>query len=344
MIFSRRLSLSALASLCRTLRHYLGAGLTLRDVFRQQANKGSAEVRPVAGRIITGLESGDDLEDVLRKETAVFPPLFTALATVGEQTGMLPEVFRELEEYYRMQEKLRRQFISQITMPVLQLVLAIFVVAGVIWILGMISNPGSQGYDPVGLGTGTGPALGFLCGAFGLIGAVLGAYVIGKRVFRQGLLDGFLLRIPVLGPCLEALAITRFCLALRLTLETAMPIARALRLSFRATGNEAFAAVSPEAERAVKSGDDLTVALAATRLFPEQFRHVIAVGEESGRMTDVLEQQGKQYAEESELRLKALAQAAGWGVWVVVAGIIIFFIFRIAFSYINAIDKAASGL
>jgi type IV pilus assembly protein PilC len=346
MLLSHQLSLSALAELCRVLRHYLGAGLSVRDVFRQQADKGPAEVRPVAKRILAALEYGDDLEDALKKETATFPPLFTALAVVGEQTGMLPEVFHELEDYFRLQQRLRRQFISQITMPAIQLVAAIFVVAGVIWIFGMIAdmNPEARGLDPTGLGSGTTSALGFLCGAFGLIGAVLAAYVVGQRLLRQGTIDGMLLRVPVVGPCLRALAVTRFCLALRLTLETAMPIARALRLSFRATGNSAFEAAADTAQRSVKSGEELTVALARTHLFPEQFGHVIAVGEESGKLTEVLEQQSKQYAEESEMRLKVLAQTVGYGVWVVVAGVIIFFIFRIALWYIGMIDKAASGI
>jgi len=345
MSLSRRLPLSGLIDLCRAMRHYLGAGLTLRDVFRQQAAKGTAAVRPVAARISAGLETGDDLEELLKKETAAFPPLFTALATVGEQTGMLPEVFRELEKYFQLLLRLRRQFLSQIAWPAFQLVAAIFVIAGLIFILGIITqaNPGSKGFDPIGLGTGPGPALGFLCGAFGLLGGTLAAYVIAKRVFREGVLDGLLLRLPVVGPCLQALALMRFCLALRLTLETAMPIARALRLSFRATGNGAFAAAADTAQKAVKGGDDLTVALARTRLFPETFEHVIAVGEESGRLTDVLEQQGEQYAEEAERRLKVLASTAGWGVWMVVAGIIIFCIFRIALSYIGMIDAAADG-
>ncbi|HEX5271792.1 MAG TPA: type II secretion system F family protein [Gemmataceae bacterium] len=336
----RRLPLSALIDLCRALRHYLGAGLTLRDVFRQQAGKGSAAVRPVAARISAGLESGDDLEDLLRKESAAFPPLFTALATVGEQTGMLPEVFRELEDYFRLQQRLRRQFLALITWPAIQLFAAIFVVAGLIWILGLLGGA----YDPIGLGTGGDRALLFLCGAFGLLGAVFGLYLGAKRVLGAGVLDGILLRLPVVGPCLQALAVTRFCLALRLTLETAMPIARALRLSFRATGNGAFEAATETAQKSVKSGEELTAALAETRLFPETFQHVIAVGEESGRLTEVLEQQGQQYAEESERRLKVLAAAAGGAVWVIVAGIIIFCIFRIALSYVGMIDEAARAI
>ena len=62
MLLSSRLPLSSLIELCRVLRHYLSAGLSLRDVFRQQAAKGPLAVRPVAGRVAEALGRGDGLE------------------------------------------------------------------------------------------------------------------------------------------------------------------------------------------------------------------------------------------------------------------------------------------
>src|SRR3954454_23882240 len=124
MLFSSRLSLSTLIELCRVLRHYLGSGLTLRDVFLQQAQKGPAALRPIAGRVVQALERGSSLEDALKPEASAFPPLFLALAGVGEQTGMLPEVFGELEKYFARQLQLRRQFIAQSAWPVIQFFLA----------------------------------------------------------------------------------------------------------------------------------------------------------------------------------------------------------------------------
>src|SRR6478735_7402911 len=109
MLFSSRLSLPNLIELCRVLRHYLSSGLTLRDVFLQQSSKGPAALRPMAGRIVHELEQGNSLEDALKPEAAAFPPLFLALAGVGEHTGMLPEVFGELEKYFARQLQLRRQ-------------------------------------------------------------------------------------------------------------------------------------------------------------------------------------------------------------------------------------------
>src|SRR5256885_5711599 len=87
------LPLSALIELSRSLRHYLAAGLSLVDVFRQQAKRGPAAVRPVAESIAKDLEQGHDLERALKKHKTAFPPLFLSLASVGEQSGNMPEIF-----------------------------------------------------------------------------------------------------------------------------------------------------------------------------------------------------------------------------------------------------------
>src|SRR5260370_33664175 len=108
MLFSARLPLASMIEMCRTMRHYLGAGLTLRDVFRQQARKGSAALRPIAERISQDLERGEALEAALQREKAAFPPLFLSMASVGEHSGMLPEVCTELEKYYILQRTLQR--------------------------------------------------------------------------------------------------------------------------------------------------------------------------------------------------------------------------------------------
>src|SRR5260370_42352653 len=85
MLFSKQLSLADLIEFCRVLRHNLSAGLTLRHVFRHQATRGPLAVRPVAGRISEQIEKGDSLEQALKGEKDRFPPIFLALATVGEE-------------------------------------------------------------------------------------------------------------------------------------------------------------------------------------------------------------------------------------------------------------------
>ncbi len=343
MLFSRQLPLSSMIEVCRVLRHNLGAGLRLVDVFRQLSQRGPAAARPLAGRILDRLKRGSSFEEALEAERAYFPPLFLSMALVGEQSGMLPEVFAEMERYFLLQQKLKRQFLSQIAWPVFQLLAGIFVIAIMLWALGLVADlhPGSQTVDPIGVGLGTAGALRWLLLCFGTIAAVGAVYLLASRSLQQkAVIDSFLLHIPVLGPTLEALALQRFCLALRMVMETGMPITTALRLSLRATGNAAFEARTEPVVLTIRAGDDLTTALSSTRLFPYDFRNIIAVAEEGGRLPEVLRHQADHYEELASQRLKLLTQAAAGCIWLFVAGMIIFMIFRI---YVTSILPAYSG-
>lgn len=136
----------------------------------------------------------------------------------------------------------------------------------------------------------------------------------------------------------------RLTMALRLTLDSAAPITQALDLSLKATGNAFFATAAPGVKESLRSGDDLTVALTRTGLFPDDFLNVVAVGEESGRLPEAMAKQGEFYEEEAERRLAVLTKLAGFGVWAVVATIIVIAIFRFALIYLNAINQAAGGM
>jgi type IV pilus assembly protein PilC len=348
MSWSSRLPLSSLIELCRALRHNLGAGLPLLDVFRQQARRGPAPVRPIAERIADKLKVGDDLETALEAEKARFPPMFVSLVVVGEQTGNLPEVFRELEKYFTFQQKLHRQFWAAAAWPLLQFFAAIFVIAGMLLLLGIIAemHPGTEPFDPLGLGLlGVRGAAIFLSIVFGGLLLLGGVWFLLTRLLRQGkLVDGVLLKVPALGPCMRALALQRFCLALRLTMETGMSIAKAVRLSLRATANEAFAGAAPDLKASLSEGHDLSAALATTRLFPEDFINILANAEEGGRMTEVLEHQTEHYQDEASRKMSAMTWVASALVWVVVAIFIIFVIFRVAMTYLGMIDQALQGI
>ena len=111
-----RYSYDGLATWCRAIRHGHGAGLSLARVFQMQARSGPKPLREAADRIASKVEAGDTLEDALAAE-ADLPELFVALAAVGERSGRIPEVFGQLEEYYRLQAQMRREFRAQATWP-----------------------------------------------------------------------------------------------------------------------------------------------------------------------------------------------------------------------------------
>jgi type IV pilus assembly protein PilC len=342
MLFSKRLPLKSLIGLCRDLRHSLSAGLMLRDVLRQQARRGSPAVRPLAERMLTAIESGEDLQTALKQEEAAFPPLFVALATVGEQSGNLPEIFRELEKYYQMQQRFWRQFVSASVLPILEFVAATLILAGLMVILGLIARAGSAPLDPLGFGlTGTGGAEIFLGVIYGSLAALFILYLLISRSLEQkAAIDRILLRIPAIGPFLKALCLARLALTMRLTMDSSMPVVKAVKLCFQATGNAAFAKDGQKVQDAVRAGDNLSEALARCSLLPDEFLSIVASAEQGGRVPEAMAHQAEYYEEESVRRLAVLTKVAGFAVWAFVAALIIMAIFRLFGIYMGAINQA----
>jgi type IV pilus assembly protein PilC len=330
--------LSSVIALCRALRHNLGAGLTLVQVFRQQAERGAHGVRPLAGRVLVKLEQGKGLSDALAAEAGGVPPLLLSLTKVGEETGHLAEIFGELEKYFVLQDSLRKQFRSQSMMPVIQLGLAFLILAGLIFIMGMIGDRANT--KPIAIFglSGTSGAVLFLVFSFGSVGlAWLLASTLGRAALQKPAVDAFLLRLPGLGPLLEAVVLGRFTMALHLTMDSGMSIARALRLSLLATGHAAFSAQTETVSQAVKSGAPILEALTRSGLFSADFLSLLAVGEEGGRLPEVMRQQADYWNEEAARRLTTATRLAGMLVWLIYAVFMVWAIFSVASIYFGAL-------
>jgi type IV pilus assembly protein PilC len=332
-----RHSFDALVTWCRAIRHGHGAGLPLVRVFDLQARNGPSSLREAAARIARKLEAGETLEDALTAEGPNLPELFVSLAVVGEQTGRMPDVFGHLEEYYRLQAQMRREFRAQATWPVFQFVGAVVVIALTIFILGLLSTDSPTA--PIGFGlTGTSGAILFLVVVGSVVGGLLLAYKLATAtVGKQAGFEAWLLRVPVAGPAFHAAAMSRFCLALRLTLDSALPIAKALRLSLRATDNAAFQAQADRIAKRVGKGEEVAKAIGTNPIFPADFLAALSLGEVSGQIPEVMAKQADFYQEETGRRMKALTRALGWGVYGLVGVFIIVAIFRMAGVYIQAL-------
>ncbi len=334
MLFSRYVSVSSLASSCRALRHSFEAGLNIVDVFRQQSIRGTRELRPLTGRVADQLDRGKSLTSALRKETTL-PPLFLALVEVGEESGHLAEIFGTLEEYYTLQQQIQRRFRTGIMLPMIQFVFAVLIIAAVIWILGALTG-GKQGV--FGL-SGSSGALVFVGVVFGLVLlVVLGGRLLLANLRGKYVMDALILKLPLIGSCAQALAMARFTLALHMTLESGMLLHRAMRMSLEASGNAAFEAQAKPITAELRQGEDLSLAITGAWIFPAEFRHILGVAEESGRIPEVMKQQCRYYQEEGERKLKALMQVAAWLVWLVYALFAIIMIFNLAGIYFSALQ------
>ena len=344
-MLSPKVPLPALVTWCRVLYHSLGAGLSPVRIFKQQAKSGPRALRPIAADLASKLEHGESLEDALEPYRSRFPPLFLELVAVGEQTGRLEDTFRELGAYYESVHSVQRNFRAQMMYPMIQFVAAVLIISALIFILGMIADSGKKDVkvDPLGIGlSGTSGAITFMAVAFGIAGGLyVGLKVVSGNMTWRAKLEGILLWVPVWGPAMLAFAVQRFAVALRMCNEAGLRAEKTLRYCFRATANSAFTAGTARAVEVVKRGGEIGDALTASGApFPDDFRESVLMGEETGNIAEVMERVANRYREEAERRLRAAANMTSYGVYALVAIIIIIAIFKIAGNYIGAINAA----
>lgn len=347
-MFQLRVSLKSLALLCRSLSTMLESGVSITKSFELAAKKlGNPRLQQSIRDIVVELKSGNDVTSALHKQGSYYPDLMVNMISVAEQSGGLPEVLKALSEHYDHLLHMRKNFFRLIAWPVFQFVVAILVIALMIFILGLIPKPqGGKAIDILGLGlSGPSGAVIWLTCTFGSIFILFVAYQIMDRLFGgKRYFHSLFLKIPVLGGCMRSFAIARFSWAFALTQQAGMNILDSVDASLNATGNGAFIAKIPQVNSAVNDGEHFTNALAGTQLFSDEYIHMVEVGETSGTVPETLQRLSPRFQEDAQRSLATLAAVLGWLIWALVAAFIIFVIFRIAFWYLGIINDALQNI
>jgi type IV pilus assembly protein PilC len=347
MIFSSRIGLTELAQLCRRLATAIEAGIDIRQVWKREATgRVSAGLRKKLQQVSDAVARGETVSDAIADTGSYFPPLFREMVHVGEETGKLSEVFRQLTANYEHQLQLRRNFLAAIAWPGLQFAAAIAIVGFLIWIMGVIGSvTGSEPIDILGFGlVGNSGLLMYLL----FLACVAGVATFVYQAVRRGVLwtrplQKAVLRVPGVGPCLQTLALARLAWTLHVTLETGMDLRRALPLSLRSTRNARYSEDTDEVVKSVMAGWEVSEALDATGAYPRDFLDTLAVGEQSGQVPESMAILSRQYQDQAQRALGVLTLFAGFAVWAMVAALIILLIFRIFSFYLGTINDALKG-
>lgn len=342
------LPLKTLAHACRSLSTLLESGVEVRQAFKLASGKtGDARCRDAFAEINVQISAGHEISAAMRGQGRTFPELMIDMIEMSEGTGSLPEVLTHLADHYENNLRLRREFVSSIMWPMFQLVAAVLIIALLIVIFGLIGdNPGGPNMKQLvfGLSGVSGAAIWLTC-TFGSAFLLWIGYQVSVRQFAaKRVLDPLCLRVPVLGTCLRSFAIARFSWAYYLTQQSGMPVDRSLTSSLKATNNGAFQGATPLVCAGIREGEDLSVVLTASGLFPDDYLHMVSVAETSGTVPEMLHRLSPQFEEQARRSLKTLTAAVSWLVWLLVATFIVFFIFRFFLWYVGMINDAVRGV
>jgi hypothetical protein len=187
------------------------------------------------------------------------PTSVIKMIAAGEESGQVDRVLGYMSDYYLDLKRTRQDFISQITAPVIQLLLAIAIICGMIFINGFFQagGPGEKPFDITGVGLRGGKGVLIFLSILMLIAVVLGTMVVGvwKNWFNcHQTLVPLVRKVPVIGPVFTNTAMSRLSMTLSMMLGAGVEAKRSVRDAVLSTGNHYYIAGLPDIEPGHSSG------------------------------------------------------------------------------------------
>lgn len=274
----------------------------------------------VVGELLREIKGGKALSEALSTYPQVFPKVYVNMVKAGEVGGALDQILERLEEYLEGADELRSYLISSMIYPCILVVVAIgSIIIMMTVVIPQFADIFENAGAPVPLPMMVLLVLsGFLTGFWWLILLVIGggAYWIYSRLkTEEGRLnwDRQLLKLPVVGSVLRKLEVSRFSRTLGTLLQSSVPLIQSINLVKEIVENQAIASTMESIKSGVKKGEGLTRPIRKAEIFPPFALHLLAVGEETGRLDDMLLQIADSYDRDlrrSLQRLVALLEPA----------------------------------
>ncbi len=325
-----------LAVFTRQFSVMIDAGLPLVQCLEilagQQENK-TFETVLTATR--AAVEGGATLSGAMRQHDKVFDALYVNLVEAGEAGGILDTILQRLASYIEKNVKLKRAVRSALVYPVAVLGVAAGVITLLLWKVVPIF-----GTLFLGLGVDLPLPTRIVIGLSNFVGSIFGLMIVVAFVgagfaikvwygTEKGrfLLDGLLLKLPLVGILLRKIAVARFTRTLGTLISSGVPILEGLDITARTAGNAVIEKALNQVRTALEQGKNLADPLKETNVFPGMVTQMIGVGEQTGAMDAMLQKIADFYEEEVDAAVKdllaALEPAMIVFLGVVVGGIVI---------------------
>jgi type IV pilus assembly protein PilC len=251
------------------------------------------------------VESGATLADAMRKHPKVFDDLYCNMIAAGEAGGILDTILQRLAVYIEKIVKLRRAVRSAMIYPIAVLSIAALVVTIILWkviptFAALFAGLGAELPLPTRVVIWLSNFVGryFLLLVF-LLGALLYALKRYHGTYRgRRVIDGLLLKMPVLGLVLRKIAVARFCRTLATLVSSGVPILEALEITAKTAGNAIVEDAIMATRKSIEEGKTISEPLKETEVFPPMVVHMIAVGEQTGALDAMLSKIADFYEEE----------------------------------------------
>ena len=349
--FQPNIPLEVLVIFCRQMYSLTKAGVPLlRAMNGLSQNSNNKLLKNALEEVTSDLTNGRSLSVSMQQHPQVFSALFVSMIHVGENTGRLDQALLQLANYYEQEMETRKRIKSAMRYPIF--VLSFIFLAMLVLNVKVIPQFTSM-FARFGVELPLPTRILMATSSFSvnywhfMLGGMAGMFVafqswISGDVGREKW-DRFRLRIPIVGDIVTRAQMSRFSRTFALMLKSGVPLNQSIALSAESLGNKYLENRLLEMKSGIESGTSMSATAAQSGIFTPLVQQMIAVGEETGQIDDLLLEVSDFYDREVDYDLKTLTARIEPLLLVIVSGMVLILALGIFLPMWNMLDVVKGG-
>jgi type IV pilus assembly protein PilC len=310
----QRVKLRDLVVFSRQFATMVDAGLSVvkcLDILQKQTR--NSKMKEVIGEVKRNVAGGTSLTEALQQHPRIFSPLYVNMMRSAEAGGILDIVLDRLSTFLEKEQETRNKIKSAMTYPAVVFSFAMLMLVGLLFFVlpkfkGIFETMGLQLPLSTRLllnSSGYMKSYWYIALVF-MVGSVVLIKMISRTDKGRYAIDSAKLRLPVFGDLLLKTAVSRFARTFGTLISSGVPVLRALEIVSDTAGNRVVSETVVRARHSIKEGEKISTPLFGSRIFPVMVTQMIAIGEETGRLDQMLDKVSNFYDDEVDNTLKSL--------------------------------------
>jgi len=342
-VWARGLSSAELSLLTRQMATLLDSGLTMEQTLNALIEEAA---EPLTREVLAGVKSevtgGRSLAGAMGTHEKSFPDFYRALVHGGEESGALPTVLQNLADYLDTRQALRQKITLALIYPILVTTVAVLIVTGLlIYVVPQVVQVFQQSRQSlpmltrglIGLSDFLRATWPYLVAI--IVGSAVGARLALRRPDLKRRWHMLLLGLPWLGSMIRSVNTSRFASTLAILVGGGVPLLAALTSGARVMSNVVMREAVERAIERVREGTSVARALGETQTFPPLLVHLVASGEASGKLEQMLERAAHLETQALERRLAVFLTVLEPAMVLVMGGVVLMIVLAILLPIIE---------
>jgi general secretion pathway protein F len=332
-----RIKMQDVAIMTRQMATLVGAGIPIVEALTALIDQTeNVRLKKVITQVRESVNEGSSLADAMSRFPKVFSELYANMINAGESSGALDIVLRRLADFTENQVILRNKVLSTLTYPII----LVFVGIAILSFLLVSVVPKVVGiFDELEQALPTPTVIlisvtDFLKDYWWVLLLVAGGGILALRQYgatergRQ-IYNRMILKIPITGKLLRIIVTTRFARTLAILLNSGIPLLQSMDIAKAVVNNAVISDAIESAKEGIREGESIAEPLRRSKIFPSMVTHMIAVGEKTGELEQMLFKISDAYENEVETTVSRMTSLLGPIVILVLGGVVLFIVLAI---------------